>query len=56
MNTRMNVPAIARPEAYVGGATKLSDERGNFSHDTPRMSAEHYRMSKSFFVLTKSPA
>jgi chromate reductase len=32
----LNVPAMAQPEAYVGGADKLFDESGNLVHDSTR--------------------
>jgi chromate reductase len=32
----LNVPAMAQPEAYVGGANKLFDAGGNLSNDSTR--------------------
>jgi chromate reductase, NAD(P)H dehydrogenase (quinone) len=32
----LNVPAMAQPEAYIGGAAKLFDERGNITNDSTR--------------------
>src|SRR5271169_2350184 len=32
----LNVPAMQQPEAYIGGASKLFDERGALSNDSTR--------------------
>jgi len=32
----LNMPAMQQPEAYVGGATKLFDDKGNLSNDETR--------------------
>jgi chromate reductase, NAD(P)H dehydrogenase (quinone) len=32
----LNVPAMAQPEAYIGGANKLFDARGNLTNDSTR--------------------
>lgn len=32
----LNMPAMAQPEAYIGGAAKLFDDKGNISVDSTR--------------------
>ena len=32
----LNVPTMAQPEAYVGGAAKLFDDRENLTNDSTR--------------------
>jgi chromate reductase, NAD(P)H dehydrogenase (quinone) len=32
----VNVPAMAQPETYIGGAAKLFDDRGNLINDSTR--------------------
>lgn len=32
----LNMPAMPQPEAYVGGAAKLFDDKGNLAHDGTR--------------------
>ena len=32
----LNVPAMAKPEAYIGGAAKLFDDRGNLTNDSTK--------------------
>jgi len=32
----VNVPAMAQPEAYIGGAARLFDDRGNLTNDSTR--------------------
>ena len=32
----LNVPAMAQPEAYIGGANKLFDTAGNLTNDSTR--------------------
>jgi chromate reductase len=38
----LNVPTMQQPEAYIGNAASLFDERGNFANDSIREFAAKY--------------
>ena len=42
--TFINVPAMAQPEAYIGGAAELFDDKGNLTNDSTK------EFLKSFMV------
>lgn len=48
----LNVPAMARPEAYVGGADKLFDPSGKLTNDGTRQFLRGFMAAYSKWVVT----
>jgi len=48
----LNVPTMQQPEAYIGNAAELFDERGNLATPTTREFATHFMSAFSDWVAT----
>jgi chromate reductase len=46
----LNVPAMQQPEAYIGGAAKLFDDRGNLANDSTREFARKFMAAFAAWV------
>src|SRR4051812_12674426 len=52
----INVPAMAQPEAYVGGAAKLFDAAGNLVNDSTRAFLRQFMVAFAGWIDTNAPA
>ena len=48
----LDMPAMQQPEAYIGKAADLFDERGDLTNDSPREFAEKFMQSFAAWVET----
>ena len=46
----LNVPAMAQPEAYIGGADKLFDGSGKLINDGTRKFLQHFMQAFSEWI------
>ncbi len=47
----LNVPTMAQPEAYIGGADKIIDDRGRVSNEGSRQFLQKFMQAFSHWVL-----
>ncbi len=50
----LNVPAMQQPEAYIGNAANLFDEKGNLANDTTREFAAKFMQAFADWVITNT--
>jgi chromate reductase, NAD(P)H dehydrogenase (quinone) len=50
----LNIPAMAQPEAYIGGADKLFDANGKLSHDGTRKFLQGFMQSYASWIDANS--
>lgn len=50
----LNVPAMAQPEAYIGGADKLFDAQGKLSNDGTRKFLESFMQAYASWITANS--
>ena len=50
----LNIPAMAQPEAYIGGADKLFDENGNLINDETRKFLQAFMQAFAAWIVANS--
>src|SRR5258706_7188363 len=51
----LNVPAMQQPEAYIGGATKLFDEKGALNNDATREFLQKFLQAFEVWIERNAP-
>jgi chromate reductase, NAD(P)H dehydrogenase (quinone) len=50
----LNVPAMAQPEAYIGGADQLFDTNGNLANDGTRKFLQRFMLEYEAWITANS--